>query len=173
LSDGGSVTKIPDQPNYTNGQAVMLTATPVETFRAWLGDVVTRSNSVTLVMTNNKTVYARFTPIVFTWTNLAGGDWNVATNWTPNFVPGSNDSVVIDGEIFNTSFPGTITLDTPAVCATVILGSSNPQIASPTLTGSGTLTVRESLAWRGGTMSGADGPFWKPARFSRWRAGSL
>lgn len=29
-----------------------------------------------------------------TWTNAAGGDFNVSGNWSPNIVPGSNDSVV-------------------------------------------------------------------------------
>src|SRR5437899_1377385 len=29
---------------------------------------------------------------VITWTNTAGGNWNVPANWNPNQVPGSNDT---------------------------------------------------------------------------------
>ena len=152
--DGGTVTKTPDQSSYTNGESVTLTAIAATNapFRTWLGDIVTRTNPVTLVMTNNKTVAALFTPVVFNWTNFAGGDWNNATNWTPNLAPGSNDTVVISASL---AAPGnfTITLDTPADCASVTLASS--ALGTPTLTGSGTLTVRESLLWRGGTMSGS------------------
>jgi hypothetical protein len=35
---------------------------------------------------------------VITWTGTSGGNWNTASNWTPNMVPGANDDV-----IFNTS----------------------------------------------------------------------
>ncbi len=155
LRDGGSVEILPNQSTYTNGQTVTLTASAFsyETFRAWLGDVVTRTNPVTLVMTNNKTVSARFTPVVFTWTNFAGGDWNHAANWTPNLVPGSNDSVVISGLTLQGPGTFTVTLDTPADCASVTIDTG--LVRTPTLTGSGTLTVRESLLWRGGTMSGS------------------
>jgi hypothetical protein len=56
LSDGESVSKTPDQATYTNGQSVTLTANPSvpNAFHAWTGEIVTRSNSITLVMTNNK-----------------------------------------------------------------------------------------------------------------------
>jgi hypothetical protein len=30
------------------------------------------------------------------WTNITGGDWNVAANWSPNQVPGPDDDVVMD-----------------------------------------------------------------------------
>ena len=155
LRDGGSVAILPDQSTYTNGQSVTLTATASgdETFRAWLGDIVTRTNPVTLVMTNNKSVSARFTPVVFTWTNFAGGDWNSATNWTPNLVPGSNDNVVISGLALAGPGAFTVTLDTPADCASVTLDTGLQR--TPNLTGSGTLTVREQMLWRGGTMSGS------------------
>jgi hypothetical protein len=146
LPDGGSVVRTPDLSSYTNGQTVTLTATASsnETFHAWLGAVVTRSNPVALVMTNNKTIYARFTPITFLWTNTASGDWNTATNWSPNLVPGSNDSVVIDRGV-------NVTLNTDADCADVWLG----QFAQPNLSGSGNLTVRGNFFWGGGVMGGS------------------
>jgi hypothetical protein len=144
--DGGSVVVTPDQPSYAKGDTVTLTAigSSNQPFHAWLGDIVTRSNPVTLVMTNNKTVDARFTPIGFTWTNLASGDWNGATNWRPSLAPGSNDTVVINSSV-------TVTLNTPADCLDVTLGAAG----APTLTGSGTLTVRGDFSWTAGTMSGS------------------
>jgi hypothetical protein len=148
IPDGGAVTKSLDQTSYANGEPVTLTAIASpggEHFHGWLGDIATRANPVTLVMTNDKTVYARFTPIAFTWTSPASGDWETATNWTPNFGPGSNDTVIIARNV-------TVTLNSPADCADVTLGAAS---FSPTLTGSGTLTVRGNFLWASGTMSGS------------------
>ena len=92
-------------------------------------------------MTNNKSVFARFTPISFTWAGLSG-DWNVATNWSPSLVPGSNDNVIINNSV--------VTLNSPADCNDVTLGAG-----SPTLTGSGNLTVRGDLSFLSGTLSGS------------------
>ena len=145
IRDGGSVIKTLDEVSYTNGEPVTLTAVPSLSypFHAWLGDIVTRSNPVTLVMTNNKTLYARFTPVAFTWTNGSSGGWNSETNWTPNLVPGSNDTVIIPTSV-------TVTLDTDADCADVVLGGNGV----PTLTGSGTMKVRGNFSWFNGTMGG-------------------
>lgn len=147
FSDAGTVIKTPDQIAYTNGQSVTLTAIPPPNgaFHAWLGGIVTRNNPVTLVMTNDKIVLARFTPIIFTWKSAADGDWDTADNWTPNLAPGSNDTAIISRGV-------TVTLNTPAHCANVTLGSGN---SFPTLTGSGTLRVRGKLAWISGSMSGS------------------
>jgi hypothetical protein len=148
LNDGGSVVAVPDQPTYTNGQSVTLTATASgpDPFHAWTGDVTTRSNVISLTITNNKTVFAHFNPIVFEWTNAANGDWNTATNWTPNLAPGSNDTVII------TTSGATVTLNTAADLADFTLGDG---VASPTLSGSGTLTVRGNCLWSSGNMSGS------------------
>jgi hypothetical protein len=147
IADAGTVLKAPDLPNYTNGQTVTLTAVPHTngSFHLWLGDLVTRSNPATVVMTRDKTVYARFTPVVFTCINTAGGDWNVASNWSPNFVPGSNDTAIITSGV-------TVTLNTPADCWDVVLGNG---VSSPTLTGTGTLRVRGNFMWASGNLSGS------------------
>jgi hypothetical protein len=147
LQDGGAITAVPDQSAYTNGASVTLTATPsgLETFRAWTGDTVTRSNSITLTMTNNKTLFAHFGPIAFAWTNFNSGDWNIAANWSPNLVPGSNDSATI----LNSP---TITLNTDADLTDFNFGSAG---SSPTLTGNGTLRVRGNFLWTLGNLSGS------------------
>jgi hypothetical protein len=147
FNDGGAVVAVPDQPTYTNGQSVTLTATGsgANPFHAWTGDVVTRSNSITLTMTNNMSLFAHFTPVPFQWTNSAGGDWNVASNWTPNLVPGSNDTVVI-------LILATVSLNSDADVADFTLGLGT---TGPELTGTGTLVVHGDCTWPAGTMSGA------------------
>jgi hypothetical protein len=146
LSDGGAVAVVPDQPSYTNGASVTLTATPsgAEPFRTWTGDAFTPSNTISLTMTNNKTVFAHFARMTLAWTNFNAGYWNNATNWSPNLVPGSNDSAII----LNSP---TITLNTDADLADFNFGSPGK---SPTLTGSGNLRVRGRFTWTLGSMSG-------------------
>ena len=97
-----------------------------------------------------------------TWTNNASGDWNVAANWSPNLVPGTNDTVFINKTV-------TVTLNTVVNCYSLTLGTSG----SPTLTGTGDLTafvvnlnagtvsgglamtVVHQMTWIGGTMTGS------------------
>jgi hypothetical protein len=79
------------------------------------------------------------------WTNRAGGDWNVATNWSPNFVPTRNHNAVIN-------INATVTVSSPAECFGLTLGGF---ATSPTLTGSGTLTLYGPSTWVHGTMSGS------------------
>jgi uncharacterized repeat protein (TIGR02543 family) len=145
--DGGSVLAMPSQDSYTNGQVVTLTATAIapDSFHGWTGDALTRSNTITLVMTNNKAVYAHFSPIYFVWTNTVGGDWQVAANWQPNLVPASNDNVTI-------ITTATITLNSDAACADFTFGAPN---IAPTLTGSATLTIYGNATWTAGGMGGS------------------
>jgi hypothetical protein len=146
VNDGGTVVVVPDQPAYTNGATVTLTAIASggAPFHAWTGDVLSRSNSITVTMNTNKAVFAYFGPVPFLWTNAAGGDWNSASNWSPNLVPGTNDRVLIP-------LSATVTLNGNADCEDVTLGASGN---TPTLTGSGTLTVRGSLLWSSGNFDG-------------------
>jgi hypothetical protein len=142
----GKVMVSPDQQSYTNGQAVTLTAiaSSAEPFHAWTGDALTRNNPITITMNGNKTVFANFAPIPFVWTNVNGGDWNVAANWLPNLVPGTNDSVLIQ-----ISQP--VTLATDAACTDITIGGGG---TTPTFTSTGTLTVRGMFLWSSGTLSG-------------------
>ena len=97
-----------------------------------------------------------------TWTNNASGDWNVAANWSPNLVPGTNDTVFINKTV-------TVTLNTVVNCYNLTMGTAG----SPTLTGTGDLTlfvfnfngfnlsgslavtVLHQMTWIGGTMTGS------------------
>jgi uncharacterized repeat protein (TIGR02543 family) len=62
-TDGaGMVTKNPDQPTYTTGQDVTLTAQPSTgwIFTHWTGDLTGTQNPTTITMTSNKTITAHF-----------------------------------------------------------------------------------------------------------------
>jgi hypothetical protein len=108
------------------------------------------------------------------WTNLNGGNWNVATNWSPNQVPGSADTALITA-----AGAYTVTLNTSPTVNSLTLGGSSGQqtlaTAGNTLTwtnvgainsngvldlnggalaGSGLLTVSGQLAWTGGQING-------------------
>ena len=147
VNDGGTVVLAPDQPAYAPGQVVTLTAygSNAVPFHAWTGDVVTRSNSITVTMTTNLNLFAHFLPFTFTWTNTFAGEWNAPTNWTPNLSPSTNESVVL-------IVPVTITLNTDVSLVNVTFGAGN---SGPELTGTGRLTIGGTGLWSAGTMSGA------------------
>ena len=151
---GGSVMILPDQPAYTNGQIVTLVAagTNSNPFHAWTGDVTTRSNSIAVTMTSNLILFARFLPFTFVWTNTANGDWNVASSWSPNLVPGSNESVVIANQATVTENSNVDLVDFTLGVGTVGGG----------LTGAGTVTISGTGAWNNGTMSGGGRTAVKP-----------
>ena len=76
------------------------------------------------------------------WTNAAGGNWNVATNWSPAVVPTATDTAVID-------LAGTYTVTvnvTPVTLAALRVvgagsGTQTLSAASKTLTISGPVTI--------------------------------
>lgn len=61
----GSVTKVANQPTYTSGSTVVLTATPAAgyTFSSWSGDATGSVNPLTVTMNANKNITANFTPL--------------------------------------------------------------------------------------------------------------
>ncbi|PSR52256.1 hypothetical protein AHMF7605_01320 [Adhaeribacter arboris] len=64
-TEGGTVTKNPDQISFNKGESVMLTATPAEgyQFNGWSGAAKGRTNPLTLVMDSNKNIKANFGPL--------------------------------------------------------------------------------------------------------------
>ena len=63
-----------------------------------LTTVVTASNSKgtpSLTATNSFTVVVNTPQNTYTWTNTLGGDWRIASYWSPNGVPSNNDYVYI------------------------------------------------------------------------------
>jgi hypothetical protein len=145
FNDGGSVTINPSRLSFTNGETVTLTASPFAPyyFRGWTGDVNTTNNPLVLTMTNDMTVFAHQISYEITWTG-GNGSWDVATNWSPAFVPGSNDNVHITRSV-------TVSVNGQAECAGLTLGDS---ASSPTLSGTGTLAVWKDSVWTSGSMGG-------------------
>ncbi len=105
-----------------------------------------------------------------TWTNTAGGDWNVPANWQPNQVPGAADMALIttagsynvsvtDNESVSNlvlgAASGTLTLNILGGTFTVNgTGSDSAHsalvISGGTVTGSGNIVVAGPLTWTGG-----------------------
>jgi len=86
---GGSVTRSPNQTNYTPGTKVTVTATPTNncyTFTGWSGDTSSTVNPVTVTMNKNKTITANFQLIPYTLTTnmspAGGGSVSLLPNQT-------------------------------------------------------------------------------------------
>jgi len=106
------------------------------------------------------------------WTNTAGGNWNVAANWSSGAVPGANDNAFV---ISNGTYMVTLnvnatvkTLTVGATSGTQTLSNSanNLTVSSAGVFGingvlsfgagilSGTNTIQGAFNWTGGTVSG-------------------
>ncbi|HUA66450.1 MAG TPA: hypothetical protein VME24_11420 [Alphaproteobacteria bacterium] len=145
-NDGGVVSIVPNQPNYTNGQTVVLTATPASAFHAWTGPFLSTTNVITVVMTNNMTLLAHFTPVNYVWVSPVGGDWYTGSNWNFGAVPLTNDNAFITNGNF------TVTVNTNTDCNNLTLGMIG---FAPTITGSATLTMHGTFNWFYGNMTGS------------------
>ena len=133
----------PGRFTFTNGEVVTLAATAFapHSFHGWRGATNTTSPLINLTMDGNKTVYAYLNSYDIAWTNNASGDWNVASNWSPDFVPATNDNVSITSGV-------TVTLNNNTACGSLTLSAG-------TLTGSGALTLHRNSSWSSGAMSGS------------------
>jgi hypothetical protein len=89
-----------------------------------------------------------------TWANTNGGDWNVATNWSPNQVPASGDDVII-----TTNGTYTVTNSSSATLGNLTLGSTNGIqtviLSSLTLNNAGMVNSNGVLFWNSGTINGS------------------
>ena len=78
----GTVTKNPDQPWYTYGQVITLTANPSTgwMFNHWAGNLTGNQNPTTITMNGNKSVIANFTAKHYTLTITIQGSGTVTKN---------------------------------------------------------------------------------------------
>jgi len=89
------------------------------------------------------------------WNNAAGGNWSVATNWTPDGVPGIGDDAQIT---LNGTY--TVTLDANAELGSLTLGGASGvptlSIGASTLTldGASTVNLNGALSQSGGAING-------------------
>ena len=106
------------------------------------------------------------------WTNASGGNWTATANWSPNQVPGTNDTAWITN---NGTY--TVTFDTTTALAGLRLGgTSGTQTLSQanftlTLNGPGSGSARGVYSFSGGILTGSGsltlaGPF-------NWSGGTL
>jgi hypothetical protein len=74
----GNVTRVPNQPTYTYGTSVQLTAVPQGgwSFSLWGGGLSGSTNPNTIIMNGNRTVTATFTQIMHTLTIAVSGSGN-------------------------------------------------------------------------------------------------
>src|SRR5271157_570589 len=103
------------------------------------------------------------------WNNPSGGDWDTASNWSSNSVPGAGDDAVLSIAVTNpithslsnsdevrsltSQDPINISGGTLAVDAASTVNNTLT-LAGGTLTGHGDLTVTTEFDWTGGTLSG-------------------
>jgi hypothetical protein len=145
LSDGGLVIVTPSRFRFTNGESVTLMATAFapHAFHGWGGDIDETNNPITLTITNDTTVFAYLSSYDIQWRAGANGDWNNRTNWSPKFVPASNDNVFITGTVRATN-------NSDVVCRNFTVGAAGN---APSLWGSGTFTVLHECDWLGATIT--------------------
>jgi regulation of enolase protein 1 (concanavalin A-like superfamily) len=95
----GAVVRSPDQPTYTDGQTVTLTATPDSgaAFTGWSGDVTGGANPVVVIMDGDKAVTATFaadaTPPAISSVGAAPAATSAVVTWTTDEPASSSVSV--------------------------------------------------------------------------------
>ena len=97
---GGTVTRVPDQPAYSYGTLVTLTATPNSgyTFASWSGDSSAAGNPLTVVVNGARNLTATFSQHTYVWNKTASAAWTTATDWTPTrTTPATDDILVFNG----------------------------------------------------------------------------
>lgn len=82
-------------------------------------------------------------PTTYTWTGTTNTSWGTATNWSPNGVPGTNDSVIISSPGTN----GLIINGAQTITNFTLNGTGNF-----TMTSSGVLTINGNVTY-GGTAT--------------------
>ncbi len=75
-----------------------------------------------------------------TWTNIFGGSWNNAANWSPNQVPGPSDTALLTLGVV-------VTNNTPSSVSNLVFSPS-------TFYGSAPVTVSGAMYWSGGDLCG-------------------
>jgi hypothetical protein len=112
-------------------------------------------------------------PTTYTWNNPAGGNWNLAGNWSPaTGVPGPSDTAIISDSgsytvtVSDKEAVGTLTMSGTSGTQTLNISSGTLSINGPstgnanaivavsggTLNGIGSLTLAGPLDWSGGVI---------------------
>jgi len=154
----GSVAKNPDQPAYTPGTIVTLTATPISgwSFAGWSGDLSGSTNPASVTMNADKVITATFTQNVYTPTITIVGNGSVTRN--PNQANYTLGQVVTltavptigwtfagwSGDVAGSANPIALTIDAnPVVTATF---TQDAYALTINTVGSGTVSKNPNLA---------------------------
>src|SRR5882724_1358256 len=89
-----------------------------------------------------------------TWTNTAGGDWNTPQNWSPNQVPGGNDTATISSSGFKVRISGTnstLGLTLSANSSLTVLSNGVFNILGDTII-RGSFTNQGTVVWQAGVV---------------------
>jgi len=99
-ASGGKVTRDPDSASYSTNKSVKITATANSgwKFDGWSGDASGTTNPLTVTMSANKVITAKFVPIPDAATNLVkNGTFTDKSNWTLNTWQNSKGTFAVSG----------------------------------------------------------------------------
>ncbi|MDD5194778.1 MAG: C25 family cysteine peptidase, partial [Candidatus Omnitrophica bacterium] len=93
----GTVAKNPDQPSYTPGTQVTLTANPNSGYRfvSWSGSVTGSTNPATITMDTDKSITANFAINTYTITASAGANGKITPSGSVSVNHGANQAFSI------------------------------------------------------------------------------
>jgi len=138
-SNGGSIVKTPSSPYYSSGTSVSLKANPVSgwKFDSWSGDATGTANPVSVTMNANKSVIAKFTPLIDPAANIIkNGTFTNTSDWEFNKGSGYGNS---DGSFSVASNKATISINK--------IGDSGEKTWEPQLVQNG-VTLVEGMNYR-------------------------
>ncbi|PYJ03506.1 MAG: hypothetical protein DME25_12050, partial [Verrucomicrobia bacterium] len=117
-TEGGTISRNPDQPTYSPNSTVTLTATPDPgfSFTGWSGDASGTTNPLDVLMTTNKTITASFagasTDLILDNTNAAVtfiGGWQTGSSSTDKYGPDYRFASTVAGGTSNAIYRPNIT----------------------------------------------------------------
>jgi hypothetical protein len=112
----------------------------------------------------------RATAIV--WTNLSGGNWSAATNWSPNLVPSTNDDVFItNGGTYDVSLDISPTINSLTVGGSNGLQTVHTGVSVLTVNNASDISTNGAFDLEGGSFYGP-GPMFVSGSFL-WTGGYL
>ena len=143
LNTNGGTINAGNVTSYTYGTGATLPTNVTKTgytFAGWYDNSELTGSAVTTITTSatgNKTYWAKWTAATLRFTKAGGGNWNVASNWTPACVPTAAHDV-------NIETPCTVT-STDAVAKSVVIDKSSSKTGQLVIAAGQALNVTESI----------------------------
>lgn len=136
---GGSISLSPSGGTYDSGTVVTLTASPASgyNFSNWSGSAVGPNSSVTIPMTENKSVTANFSPITYNLTINSSAGGSTTPSGTITLNPGSSKSITATPSSSYFFNKWTVVSGTPTI--------TNTSNASTTVSINGNATIKANF----------------------------